>query len=244
MTSFFDEHTAHFRAVSVRWALSALPRCDLSQLEVERARRFRSRVDAEAFVASRQLLKVLVAICLREDPSRVVIEQRCISCGATDHGKPSVLTEEPINVSLSRSRNWIAAGVAPTEIGVDVEGADSDQALQRVSARVLTPEERLQVVNSSDPNKLAREYWVRKEALIKVGFGSLARMDLLDVGPDMQVPDRAANEYKGWRFIDRSQDGMSSVAVVKKSVDLKFSSGWKGVGFAVKSDTNHGKPCR
>jgi len=223
---------AWFETVAVHSVLAELPHVRLSAIEEARAERFHDRNDAKAFVASRNLLKLLVGSWLHLAPSSVVIEQRCSSCSATEHGRPVVANDPSLRISISRSKFWIAAGVSPTNIGVDVEGHDSDSTLHRVSKRALSPREQRHVDDSADPTRVLRDYWVRKEALIKVGVGSLGQMHRLDIGPHGSDPDRVAERFETWQFTERSRHGMSSVAVVDVFAGVEVTSPFKGDEFA------------
>ncbi|GER23448.1 hypothetical protein NCCP1664_19440 [Zafaria cholistanensis] len=162
--------------------------------EAGRAAGLRVAADAEAFLASRALLRLLAAYVLTGSAASaalVEITRRCGDCGAADHGKPEA---GGAAVSLSRTRTLVMAAVGPagTMLGIDVEqvmdagqdseagqGTDAGEGTAPVrpgpvggfvdgfDALALSPAERALLAASPNPGLLRMAAWTAKEAVLK-----------------------------------------------------------------------------
>ncbi len=162
-------------------ALWAEPDGLLTPAERDRARRFRFERDRRDFVAAHILARVTGGGALGVDPRSLTLVQRCDECGEP-HGVPSFAEAPGFGVSVSHTRGYVAAAVGPGRVGVDAEGTGAvglhDEAL---AADVLAPGERELLASAPDRPHAFVRLWVRKEATVKCGRGSLDRLSAVDL---------------------------------------------------------------
>ncbi|MEO3867277.1 4'-phosphopantetheinyl transferase superfamily protein [Nonomuraea sp. B12E4] len=166
----------------------------LTEVERERAARFRYATDRESFVAAHLLMRVCAAAVLDTEPGELTLRQHCDLHGP-GHGKPYIEEAPALGVSFSHTRGYVCAAAGPGKVGVDVERVRPGPLDVLLADRVLTPRERALVTGNDE---LIR-HWTRKEALIKrgelelgkVGSGGddLTGRHLLEwsAGPDIRV---------------------------------------------------------
>lgn len=149
----------------------------LTAAEIARRDRLQRSADRAAYVAAHVLVRRCVAELTGSPPEAVRIAQSCGRCGEPGHGRPSVLGDARVHVSLSHSSRHVAAIAAFRPVGIDVETIED----QRTIAEVLSERERAWVATQHAPGRSFRRLWVRKEALIKSGAASLEEAADLDV---------------------------------------------------------------
>ena len=120
---------------------------------------------------------------------------RCTHCGHPFHGKPHVQTELRCSFSLSHSGPIAVVAVATdgSAIGVDIEIRKPRRHLERLAARVLTPDEHHEWESLAPDERVDAflRMWTAKEAFLKaVGRGL--------VEPMRAVPRQPA----GWTVVD------------------------------------------
>ncbi|HEY9392719.1 MAG TPA: 4'-phosphopantetheinyl transferase superfamily protein [Nocardioides sp.] len=180
----------------VRFAAVAEIDVDLGLLSTaERARHERLVADADkqAYAAAHVLVRECAADLLGTAREEIVIEQRCARCDSTEHGAPSVAGAAAVRVSLSHTRGQVAAVAAGRRCGIDVE------KVSRGPDRALSPREAAWVAGQEDAAYAFTRLWVRKEALVKAGHGSMAaaqRLDVLSGGPSGDVPAGQVGEVR------------------------------------------------
>ncbi|MFT3875160.1 MAG: 4'-phosphopantetheinyl transferase superfamily protein [Propioniciclava sp.] len=165
----------------------------LTAAERQRRDLLRFAADREAFVAAHVLVRRCAGALLGCDPAEIEIVQRCAECGGP-HGRPSVLGSPGVYVSLSHTRGWVAACAAFVPCGIDVE------VIRPVApiASVLTGYERAWMAAQPDAQATFLRLWVRKEALVKAGFGTLDHLAGLDaLRPPGQVSDWSGGDAVG-----------------------------------------------
>lgn len=181
---------------------------DESALTAEERRRADAHRDPGArrdFVAAHLLVRHGVGVLSGRPAHRVVLWQVCPDCGGRGHGRPLLPGLPGWRVSLAHGRGVVAVALGGTPVGVDVENARGfalGPVEQRMVDRVLTPAEAAAVRATPDPEAAFLRSWVRKEALVKAGAGTLRRLDALDLS-------RAGGEGGGarfgrWRLLDWS----------------------------------------
>ncbi|MFJ9390354.1 4'-phosphopantetheinyl transferase family protein [Nocardioides sp. NPDC101246] len=182
----------------VRFAAVAEVDADLGLLTAaERARHERLVADADkqAYAAAHVLVRECAAELLGTAREEIVIEQRCARCGSLEHGEPSVAGAAAIRVSLSHTRGQVAAVAAGRRCGIDVE------KVSRGPDRALSPREAAWVEGQEDAAYAFTRLWVRKEALVKAGHGSMAAAQRLDVlggdAPADQVGEIRLTQWEG-----------------------------------------------
>jgi 4'-phosphopantetheinyl transferase len=162
----------------VRFAAVTEVDADLGLLTAaERARHERLVADADkqAYAAAHVLVRECAAELLGTSREEIVIEQRCARCDSAEHGAPSVAGAAAVQVSLSHTRGQVAAVAAGRRCGIDVE------KVSRGPDRALSRREAAWVAGQEDAAYAFTRLWVRKEALVKAGHGSMAAAQRLDV---------------------------------------------------------------
>ncbi|NAZ17024.1 4'-phosphopantetheinyl transferase superfamily protein [Glutamicibacter soli] len=147
--------------------------------EASKAGTFKDPADAAALLASRALLRLLLARELNAEPLAtrgLEITRHCPGCGVADHGQPRHRRRA---VSLSRTREMVMAAVAPAGVllGVDVERGPALSAkgiFPGFDDAVLAPGERAAVAAAARPDALRLALFSAKEALLKAAGVGLA----------------------------------------------------------------------
>jgi 4'-phosphopantetheinyl transferase len=132
-------------------------------------------VDKQAYAAAHVLVRECAAELLGAARGEIVVEQRCERCGSDGHGVPSVAGATAVRVSLSHARGYVAAIAATSRCGIDVE------KVSRGPDRALSAREAAWVAGQEDAAYAFTRLWVRKEAMVKAGHGSMAAAQHLDV---------------------------------------------------------------
>lgn len=158
---------------SDRWGL-------LTAEERERNARLVRPVDRAAHQSAHVLVREVAGALVGREASTLELVQTCPDCGASGHGRPSVLGLPELAVSLSHTvtlvegrapRITVAAaavlGRPGGRIGVDVEHFGA-----AVPASALSATERQLVATGTDPVR----FWVAKEAAVKAGLGALGHV--------------------------------------------------------------------
>ncbi|GAA2206967.1 hypothetical protein GCM10009850_024250 [Nonomuraea monospora] len=166
----------------------------LTEVERERAARFKFEHDRTIFIAAHLLVRLCAAEVLGADPAELTLLQYCDLHGF-GHGRPYFEQAPDLGVSFSHTRGYVCAGAGPGKVGVDAERVRPGPLDTVLAGRVLTPRERAMVTGNDE---LIR-HWTRKEALIKrgeltldkvsEGGEDLAGRHLLEwsAGPDIRV---------------------------------------------------------
>jgi len=155
-------------------------------------RRWQRHIDdraRDAFLVGHALLRLVVGAHTGTPARAVRFATACRRCGG-DHGKPTVLGADAVQVSLSHCNGLVAVAVAQRHpVGVDVE-----QVTPRVAGIVepaLTAAEHavLRTLPADRQADAATRYWVRKEAVLKAtGDGLAVEPRRLTVSPPSQAP--------------------------------------------------------
>jgi len=153
----------------------------LSNDEHARAERFRSPHDCRRSIASRGLLRLLLARYLAADPSRIGFRYN-------REGKPGLADEAfarglRFNVSHSQGLALFAFSRG-RELGVDLERMDAAVSSERIPEHFFSLREcaRLRALPVEQQPEAFFACWTRKEAYIKAkGKGLAIRLDQFDV---------------------------------------------------------------
>jgi 4'-phosphopantetheinyl transferase len=149
----------------------------LSPDESARASRFHFSRDRQRFVASRALLRMILAGYLASDPAT---DPGRIGFSYSNREKPSL--GPPHDVSEIRFNLSHSGGIAlfaftrHREIGVDVEQVRRDSDLEAISRRFFSAHEQGQLASLSPEERIEAFFrcWTRKEAYIKATGDGLA----------------------------------------------------------------------
>lgn len=171
----------------------------LTDAELARHGRLVAAADKLAYAAAHTLVRECAAELLGAAREEIVIRQRCARCGNVEHGAPSVVGVPGVQVSLSHVRGQVAAVAATGRCGIDVE------KVSRGPDRALSSRETAWVSEQPDAAYAFTRLWVRKEALVKAGHGSMAAAQRLDVleeeGPIDRFGDVRIAEWEGPGFL-------------------------------------------
>jgi 4'-phosphopantetheinyl transferase len=166
--------------------------------ERRRAGRFRSDRARALFVQGRSLLREALATYLGYPPRLLRLDQRCVRCGAADHGKPRLLSPaSDLTFNLSHADGLVIVAVCSGQpVGVDVEQRERAQAMPQLVGALLSPIERaaLEEIPQADRAGVLLRCWVRKEALLKATGEGLS----LDSGHVGTVAVRAPMQRLRW----------------------------------------------
>jgi 4'-phosphopantetheinyl transferase len=182
----------------------------LSANELERAGRYRRRIDAERFVASRSFLRHVLASYTGDAPAAVTFDTVCVFCGGP-HGKPRIAGEGRVRPNFSFSRTGAHAAVAVVAmgpIGLDIEGIFPASDL---APAFMSPDERADLARIRPEARSAAvvRCWTRKEALAKATARGLA-LDprsfsvtvTLDAAPRVRKAPMEHPEAGSWAIAD------------------------------------------
>ncbi|MFD8755223.1 4'-phosphopantetheinyl transferase family protein [Kitasatospora sp. NPDC059577] len=184
MTTEAQDQSAPLVAVASADAVLRHPEAGehlLTDLERERAARFRHESGRTDFTAGHLLVRLCAARLLGVPAAGLVLAQQCPDCGLADHGKPYLPDHPGVHVSLSHTRGVVAAGAGHQPVGVDVELSARGGSLRAVARRVLAPAELALVEADPEPDRAFLRLWVRKESLIKIGRATLDTLGRIDL---------------------------------------------------------------
>jgi 4'-phosphopantetheinyl transferase len=145
----------------------------LDAVETARLASFRDDSARRSYAAGHVLLRSALGEWLGEQPGSLAFDRTCASCGK-QHGRPILLQDNGVHVSLSRTSTLVAvAATRVGPVGIDVEMVASSD-FDGFAATALHPDERADVEVASHADRLHRRAtsWARKEAALKaLGVG-------------------------------------------------------------------------
>lgn len=193
---------------------SAAGRLDLlSDLERDRARRFRSQWDRESYIESRAFLKELLSRYVDRAPEKIEISSFCHLCGHRTHGKPRLAVQPDsgaLEFSLSRSQGLMVVAVTNgVPVGADVELVRGEVQAEAISKHFFFPAENsfLRGLDSVDLPLAFFRFWTLKEAFAKArGEGMALPFDefwiSLDPSPRLVVMPDDSDESGDWTLLE------------------------------------------
>lgn len=132
--------------------------------EQDRARRFRSPTDQNAFVAARGILRTLLGRYLQASPQTL---QFCYGA----YGKPALARLDSVNLcfNLSHSGGLALYAIALAQVGVDIEQVRPNLNQSAIAKRFFTPVENtfLAALPEGDRTQAFFKLWTCKEAYTK-----------------------------------------------------------------------------
>ncbi|WNF29650.1 4'-phosphopantetheinyl transferase superfamily protein [Streptomyces sp. C11-1] len=177
--------------------LRSAPSIPLTRQERGRLERLTSPGARQDFVAAHVLVRLCAARFIGVPARTLVVRQECAQCAADDHGKPFLPDHPDVGISLSHTRGAVAAAAGRGEVGVDVEETAGASFTPAIARRVLSARELKTVLDSDDPPWTFLRYWVRKEALVKVGATALGRLRDSDLTGTDPTPDTGLDRGRG-----------------------------------------------
>jgi 4'-phosphopantetheinyl transferase len=140
-----------------------------------RAERFHHEIDRRRYIASRTVLRSLLASYVSMAPAALLFMRN-------EFGKPS-LTGTTLRFNLSHSENLMLLAVTHgREIGVDLESVRENLSFEVLSDHYFPPEDQWQLRITPEPQRRAKffEIWTRTEAQLKargLGLGESLAFD-------------------------------------------------------------------
>uniref|UniRef100_UPI003F492618 4'-phosphopantetheinyl transferase family protein n=1 Tax=Streptomyces sp. CA-141956 TaxID=3240051 RepID=UPI003F492618 len=189
----------------------------LTEVERSRGAAFRSLRDRRDFVAAHLLVRMCAGHLLGLDPGLLEVVQHCAACGREGHGRPALAGRPGVHVSLSHTRDVVAAAAACEPVGIDVERQVMSPVHQGVLWQVLTPSELRILDRHHHPEAAFLRHWVRKEALIKVGMATLDTLNQLDLSALLEEAPTAAKRtvrFGGLHLLEWTDERRDAVVVV------------------------------
>jgi 4'-phosphopantetheinyl transferase len=167
----------------------------LNEEEQRRAARFHFQRDRTRFLASRAILRRILARYLDTTPEG-------IHFGYAPGGKPFLLEHRDLHFNLSHAEDLLVVGVARDRpLGVDVERVPCDDVVDSVSRLACSPPERraFQSLAAAEGRRFFARLWTRKEAYMKAdGQGMSLRLDHIDVSTSpyrMRLLDDSCDQW-------------------------------------------------
>jgi 4'-phosphopantetheinyl transferase len=206
--------------IDVAAELRRLPahRARLTDVERERATRFRRDADRERFVIGRSTRRELLAMHLGIDPAALIFDE-------SRYGKPRLPAgrDPHPHFNSSHSGRWVLHAIADVEVGIDVEEIRPEFTSLDDFAWMLSEAERAFVQAAAPPQRAAAltTIWVRKEAYVKaLGEGLSRSLPQIGItagadGRPMLAFDRnpPARERR-WSFADLEIDATHKACLV------------------------------
>ncbi|WP_424211349.1 4'-phosphopantetheinyl transferase family protein [Streptomyces sp. BI20] len=189
----------------------------LTGVERARAEGFRADADRADFLAAHVLVRLCAGRLLGLPAGALTLVQSCGSC-PRPHGRPRLVEAPGLGVSLAHTRGRVAAVAAPGPVGVDVEELAGPAPDPRLVARACTREERAAWTAAGGSREVFLRQWVRKEALVKAGAGSLDEAARIDV----PVHGRGPARWRGRRLTDWTRAGAVGCAATAGPVRLRL----------------------
>lgn len=176
----------------------------------------------EEYIASRWLLRKVLAHYLRQAPESLVFSRR-------EKGKP-YLASHSLQFNLSHSGHWALLALAPDmELGVDIEQVKSARDLLGIAESYYHPDElaQLQQLQGAEQARHFYQLWTLKEATLKaLGVGISAGLENLnfDLASPISVkfaPALSARPLADkWQFHQWQLPDTSYCALAAASADL------------------------
>lgn len=161
--------------IDIQTLLPALPQLEqvLSPAEKEHAARFHQKKDAQQYILTRSILRILLAETLSLQPPEIDIV-------TTDYKKPVLSNNNSIHFNVSHSENLAVIAIAHQRIGIDVEFLKPGFEYHTVAAYAFSDAELDHLAKSTDPQQEFFRLWTRKEAFLKgLGAGLINELKLI-----------------------------------------------------------------
>jgi len=195
----------------------------LSPEEHARAARYRRPADRRGYLATRALVRGILARALAQPPDALRFQESA-------HGRPSLEPEAPAGLSFNASRTpaWVALVVTRgMACGIDVEHVQRRADVGRI-ARAFAPAERALLDRTPAPERRRSFFrlWTLKEAFLKArGTGLAGGLDACSFSLPAGAAPRAAfarsleDDPRAWSFhlLEPDPDHQLAVAFASAS---------------------------
>ena len=153
----------------------------LSDLDRERAARFRFREDRARLVLGRCMLAAL----LRDELGLI---RHPLELALTDKGRPYLPDRPDVVFSISHAGDVVAVALTVgAQVGVDVESLDRKAVLDAIAERIFSPADlaRFRAVPNDEKTRAFFRAWTGKEAVLKArGVGLFGGVEEISVSLD------------------------------------------------------------
>jgi 4'-phosphopantetheinyl transferase len=200
----------------------------LTEDELARANRFSFEVDRQRFIAARATLRSILSRYIMIDPGHLRFNYN-------QYGKPFLAPEFSsyrLDFNLSHSDNIALYAITRNmEIGVDVEGVQSDVEYEAIAKHFFSVHDGTTLRTIPSEKKLAAFYrcWTRKEAYIKAhGQGLSWPLDSFEVSfapeelPMLLMTKDEPQERSLWTLMDLNPGPGYMGAVALKGIGCRF----------------------
>jgi len=180
----------------------------LAEAERQRAARFVREEKRQSFLASRLMLRRILARVLDAEPSN-------LNFANGEHGKPylSGRYSGRLHFNLSHSANRILVGVSDAPLGVDIERMRDNLDYLRFARRFFSETEQAELAGCDEEHMPHAFFngWTRKEAFLKAkGCGLTLGLDKFDV--HLMAADEALAETR-YDMTDRENWSLRGIDV-------------------------------
>ncbi|HEY7885674.1 MAG TPA: 4'-phosphopantetheinyl transferase superfamily protein [Cellvibrionaceae bacterium] len=172
----------------------------LSAAELQRLTRQATKGGRQRFLASRLVLRAILA-------NRLACNPAAVRFGLQPGGKPFIAhpATGAIEFSLSHSGDWIALAIGEQPLGVDVEQPQKTRDLLAIARQYFHPEEtaHLQQLQGGERYAAFYRYWTLKEAFFKArGTGIAEGLALICIHPEQlsATLDPALGNARNWQL--------------------------------------------
>ncbi|WP_248964389.1 4'-phosphopantetheinyl transferase family protein [Sphaerisporangium perillae] len=162
----------------------------LNVTELRRAAAYKREQDRLRFVTAAWLLRTAAGAQLDISPEKVPVERRCPNCDKP-HGKPHVVTDDGLHVSISHSGNRVAVALTTAgAVGVDVEQVPTAPVSELVGCALSRNEQEvLKTLPERHQQAGFARMWVCKEAVLKAtGHGLRISPHKVEVSGPLEEP--------------------------------------------------------
>jgi len=197
--------------------------------ELSRAARFHFPRDREHFIVARGLLRAILSLYLRTEPSQLRFHYG-------SYGKPALDTvsgQDTLSFNLSHSGGLVLYAITlGRKIGIDLERIREDFEFEQLAERFFSPLENtaLRTLTSKLKQKAFFSYWTRKEAYLKArGEGLSIPSDRFDIPLAADEPSALLQirgdpqEVSGWILQDLNPGPEYVAAVAVEGCDWRLN---------------------
>jgi 4'-phosphopantetheinyl transferase len=155
----------------------------LNKEEVARAARFHQEKDAQQFIITRAVLRILLADALALDPKEIDII-------SAQNKKPFLAKYNEVHFNVSHSANRAVIAIAKQAVGIDVEFLKTGFEYQSIVEYAFSETEAVHLQKSNHPYLEFFRLWTRKEAFLKgLGKGLINDLKLIScIGASNEIP--------------------------------------------------------
>ncbi len=191
----------------------------LDKHEQQRANTFTLQVIRDRYVATRGLLRTILANYLNTDPTG-------LQFAVGEYGKPTLCSQQ-LYFNLSHTADSLAIVASDLEhIGIDIEQNMPRSSLFQLAERCFSAKEfaTWRLLPETQRQMAFYQIWTQKEAFVKaVGRGIALGLDQCEVSLSAAQLDKVPTEYglaQDWRIIELSLEQGLCGAVVAPNAEL------------------------